>query len=256
MPETPVAHERRAGAPFTARSCGNSDITLHYTGHESSSCAFSAYHSSFTLDGEPIVCAALATCPTGDLSISPAEDRQISASHELIEAATDAVPLTMPALFFPESFDSSWTLVGTEVADLCREFPWREGRHLASRVWSNEAAMRGDRDPCVPALADRPYFNMSSSPEVRRVSPGENLEIPLTGWSTAAVPDWDLEVHEVGAVINNASVDPRRANNGRTAMVHLEVPRDAVSGARGGVKVYSLRSAHEFHVWPVEFVVR
>jgi hypothetical protein len=236
----------------------NTQITMLYMGDAALSCeSFGGYHGVFTGPGmNPYAYAAIPTCAGGAPGVTDTEYVQIATSHEFIEAATDTNPIDRPAYRFADDTISAWAILGGEVADLCFDQYWRDATHVATRVWSNEAAAAGG-DPCVPPLGDRAYFNVSSMPdEIRIVSPGELVEYTLTGWSTAPVADWTLELFPSGPAGIEGVLGTSRMNNGRTTTLRARVPADAMSGTWQGYVIYSFRSANDFHAWPVAFFVQ
>jgi hypothetical protein len=158
------------------------------------------YHSmaAGTYGGQTFSYAVITACPN-----LPPDFVQQAVSHEFIEAATDPAA-TDPAYTIVQqsvSIDnqtSPWTLFGGEVGDLCSvvEPQWAEGGYTQlQRVYSNASAMKGG-DPCLPA--NQPYFATDVEPQTFvGVPAGHTATFSLTGWSTAAVPSWDLGVSAV-----------------------------------------------------------
>ncbi|GAC1352636.1 MAG: hypothetical protein NVSMB1_17490 [Polyangiales bacterium] len=133
-----------------------SDTTVTLGGQESCR-AFGGYHSSFTLtDGRAISYAVVVDCFGGIERVTTAS------SHELIEAATDPLPLTHPTYQHPDDAHLVYSLVsGGEVGDLCTRpsasFVPEGYPFWVQRSWSNLASLN-HHDPCVPA-APGVYFN-------------------------------------------------------------------------------------------------
>ena len=89
------------------------------------------------------------------------DDLTVTLSHEAAEAATDPYPDSRPGWR-----SDQFAQLG-EVGDLCWVLDsaitdgsdsWR-----VTRLWSNEAAAAGDREPCVPADPG-PFFGMAVNP--------------------------------------------------------------------------------------------
>lgn len=85
----------------------------------------------------------------------------VSASHEILEAATNPDPASRGFALARSSSQLGFTLAGVEPADPCgllaADESWpREGGFALHRAWSNSAAARGG-DPCVPATPKRPF---------------------------------------------------------------------------------------------------
>jgi hypothetical protein len=103
-------------------------------------------------------------------------------------------------------------------------------------------------------------FGVSLPSEVIDMSPGATGTVPLTGWSTEPVDDWDLYTNAavVGgcAIATIVDVAPFSAkmNNGRTVDLSIQVPAGAASGSIGAVLVYLVRSDEDFHT--VSILVR
>ncbi len=124
---------------------------------------FGGYHSNLTLDAAhgnmPVAYAVIPRCG----GIGPVTT---AASHELIEAATDPLPLSnTPAYSQVDASHIYWefALGGGEVGDMCAQNPnaqvtYPEIGFLTQRSWSNASA-KASHDPCVPVQAGVPYFN-------------------------------------------------------------------------------------------------
>lgn len=88
-----------------------------------------------------------------------------TAAHELIEAATDPLPLLVPAYASLDAEHAYWHEVagGSEIADMCATLQGSfykdpEIGYVVQRTWSNQAAAAG-HDPCIPAPGGQAYFN-------------------------------------------------------------------------------------------------
>ena len=84
-----------------------------------------------------------------------------TASHEILEAATNPDPARRGFAFRQSSENRGFTAAGVEPVDPCGivtmdRHRTQENGFLLQRAWSNRAALRG-RNPCVPAPADQPY---------------------------------------------------------------------------------------------------
>ena len=81
-------------------------------------------------------------------------------------------------------------------------------------------------DPCVP-VPSTPYFNVAPSVEkLVMTTKGQSQTIELTGFSEAAVPDWNVQVVDWGYLTTlkttlTFTLDKSTANNGTT--LHLTV---------------------------------
>jgi hypothetical protein len=166
------------------------------------------------------------------------DDVSYSASHELIEAATDP--------FLDSYLQSLGPLLppdnDLEIADLCEnEAPVSEGGFKVTRTYSNAAASRGS-EPCLPKPAGDVYYNVSVAPStVQHASPGETVSFELTGWSEAEIAPWVLipVPGRLSQMNLGVSIDVNRIGNGDHATLKLTVPVEARSGQAGYVNLYS-----------------
>ena len=218
---------------------------------------FDAYHGEAHTRGLDFAYAVMPDCPPARPA-SRLEYTQITASHELIEAATDPFPVTDRAWQTYPSETDPWTFAigcGIEVADLCTtplQFV-REDGHVAQRSWSNRAAAAGG-DPCVPIDPDRPYYGVSASPAtVQHVAPGESVEFRLSGWSEVPGRDWVLSATPLnGTLAVTTSLSTMLMNNGGTATLRVTVPADATPGTHAALGIISQRSPSDFRIWAVD----
>lgn len=217
-----------------------------------------AYHSSARLLGVEFAYAAVASCPVpSGLGVNLLELRELATSHELIEAATDPFPGASPAFGLHDRIDP-WSATGGEVADLCandRAF-WRESGFLAVRSWSNRVAAERSGDPCVPTTATLPYFDVIANPaRPRRVRRGNRARYELSAWSTAPVDPWGLRAVATGTLHPTMTLDAMSINAGRTAVLDVSVPADAVDGARAVIYLAQGHTEQDFHTRPLVVVV-
>ncbi len=155
------------------------------------------------------------------------------AAHELIESATDPSPLSGYSFGFGEG----------EVADLC-DVPTTQGGYSVPTVWSNSAAAQGG-DPCVPSTG-APYVDVDPAPATLSIgsSQGASVAVTLTGWSTAQVGDWLLEVSVVGpaAYALTPTLDPMATdllNDGESVQLTVTTDGSAAPGSTALVEVMS-----------------
>jgi hypothetical protein len=82
---------------------------------------------------------------------------------------------------------------------------------------------------------------------------GSSVEVPLTGWSTALVGDWPLQVSVSGAAAHalTATLDPNATdliNNGETVQLRVTTDGSALPGSTAIVQVdstaYSAATEH------------
>ncbi|HEY8088306.1 MAG TPA: hypothetical protein VIF09_10690, partial [Polyangiaceae bacterium] len=155
------------------------------------------------------------------------------ASHELAETATDPAPISGYDFGFGEG----------EVADLCDGLTG-ENTYALATIWSNSAAAKGG-DPCVPATG-LPYVDVDPSPGQVNIpaTAGASVNVTLTGWSTALVGDWLLEVSVAGQAGGalTATLDPKATdlvNNGETVKLTVTTDGSAPAGDTAIVEVVS-----------------
>ncbi|HET6147941.1 MAG TPA: hypothetical protein VFH68_10450 [Polyangia bacterium] len=119
---------------------------------------FTGYHSEAPAGAVTIPYAVICACNgTSGADLTPLQERTLTISHELIEAATDPFIVTNPAFRQADRADLVWTMAtaGGEVADMCVLNPDANyipagANYMVQRSWSNAAA-RQSRNPCVPA---------------------------------------------------------------------------------------------------------
>jgi hypothetical protein len=155
------------------------------------------------------------------------------AAHELTESATDPSPLSGYNFGFGE----------TEVADLCNGLLMQNGYALPT-IWSNSAAQTGG-SPCVPSTG-LPYIDVDASPALLSIpsGAGSSSAVTLTGWSTALVGDWLLQVSVAGQAAGalTAALDPTATdliNNGRSVKLTVTTDGSAPPGSSAVVQLTS-----------------
>lgn len=162
------------------------------------------------------------------------------ASHEIIEAATDTVRgWHLPrgsATPWADADASIWRSIqpGTvENGDLCELSHLREpltSGFMYQRSWSNEAATLGG-DPCVPARTE-PYFNVTVGKDWYSIAPGQSIDIPFSGWSTAETDPWLVNA---GANHGRGALADLALKAGLTLHTTLGIGTVGKCGARQGV---------------------
>jgi hypothetical protein len=215
---------------------------------------YEAYHSEAHASGLDFSYAVMPSCG-GETT----EILQSAASHELIEAATDAFPITAPAFQLREDPTDAWYAnfsFEVEVGDMC-EAPDRtitEAGYTAQRSWSNAAAAAGG-DPCVPG-GDMPAFGTSGPTMPQIIPAGGSADLPLASWSTGTVDDFQLALQawfSDGTALTHAhfALDAMTANNGATPTLHVTMPANARSGNFTRVLLVSSHSAADASMWPI-----
>jgi hypothetical protein len=173
--ETWLAGKLENADPLWPAADENTVYVLYYpagttvTLQGSQSCqTFGGYHANITLDAAhgsmDVAYAVVPRCANfGGMSAMDATTS--SASHEMIEAATDPYPFTNPAYADVDNQHAYWSraLGGGETGDMCAQFAqaftqFAELPYLVQRTWSNKQALAG-HDPCQPELPGEVYFN-------------------------------------------------------------------------------------------------
>jgi hypothetical protein len=206
------------------------------------------------------------------------DDATNTASHEVIEAATDPTQsgwlLDPPPT--PPQTGSVWSSFGggspVELADLCTGSVWTEGGWQYQRVYSDPAAAGGG-DPCVPAIPN-PFFSVAPAQAWTAVAAGQKVDITLTGWSTGAMSDWYLDWLELTATggkwaetvtgsrtFHTNNFDFAAVNNGTTATLSVTAPAGAASGSWDLVYIYSTPEKATdtpdlYHIMPIGIYVQ
>jgi hypothetical protein len=187
------------------------------------------------------------------------------ASHEIAEAATDAVTgkgwsLPSAPSGTPPWMQDVWAIAeGHEAGDLCQGAgAVRQGNFSYARIWSNSAAAAGN-DPCLPAPPP-PYVNVSAPSGWMSVVAGADITIPVTGWSSAPAQPWSVMANirkstKAGFTAQFAANDGGAAtiDNGAQRSLEVHVPGDAVSGDYAVIRLESTQpsDATKLGLWPV-----
>lgn len=210
---------------------------------------------------------------TGDPVHTDAQILEISASHEVVEAATDNDGVSGYSLQ-PVQDQSQWPassiwddLFLTEIGDLCVSTEYTEGSYTFQRFWSNAAAA-SKADPCIPAVPI--YFNTATVGADANgwfKATGNTMTIPIEGFSTAALDPWlvasasnsspaqsnfngfIISVNGTGTAQGQATI-----GNGQKGSVVITIPSGAPSGAWAAFELESASGGvtvgENYHAWP------
>ncbi len=201
---------------------GSTECTQHHGTYSN------AYHWLQPYNGSMFAFAVVPSC--AEIKLSTLE---LGAAHEIIEAATD--PFVDAWARGPTD---PWYTLGSEIADNC-SVPYVSEGHTVTRVWSNAALASGNADPCIPHA---PYFAVDAVPSHATVAPGATAMFTLTGWSTAAVPDFYVFIgagYDIGFDEGSApksTLDIAKLNNAKVGHATLTAPANAKPGTS-----YSMR---------------
>jgi hypothetical protein len=218
-----------------------------------------AYHGEAHTMGLDFSYAVVADCSLTGQALTNEQEMEMAASHEIIEAATDAFPITNPAYQVIADPTSGWYAYfafEVEVGDLC-EIPAiadMETGHVAQRIWSNAAAAAGN-DPCIPTDPTVPYFNTSASPTtIAHVAAGATAQFQLQGWSVAPVANWTLstDVPTDSAFSPMITFGNMNMNNGGTTTMSITVPANATAGTSVPIILWSVHSETDYHSWELD----
>jgi hypothetical protein len=186
---------------------------------------------------------------------------QSSASHELMEAATDPLPNSNPAWVLTD-MSNPWSYLDGEVGDFCEGYDTTEAGYTLTRIWSNTAAMAGDRDPCIPAPST-PYYNVTATPStVQTIAAGQSATFALQAWASAPVPPWTLSASTLsgglagGSFMPQLSLDVTTIGPGQTAHLTVTVPSGTAAQSSALIFVGSSASVTGYNYWPVAIITK
>ncbi|HEY2747995.1 MAG TPA: hypothetical protein VGL86_25405 [Polyangia bacterium] len=220
------------------------------------SSAIGGYHWEGKNGATPFPYSVVPTCKNEALA-----DIQASASHELLEGATDPFPDSNPAWVLTDT-TNPWSVLDGEAADFCELLTTSEGGYSLQQIWSNSAAKANDRDPCIPAPAE-PFYNATATPgKVQAVAAGKSFTFDVKGWSSAATSPWMISADALSSPLDDGtSFDPKpmldttTMQNGQLAHLTITVPAGTASKASATIFLTSSRSLTDFTSWPVVITV-
>jgi hypothetical protein len=183
-----------------------------------------------------------------------------TASHEVLEAATNPDPARRGFALTPRAAHIGFTYAGVEPVDPCGVLT-RDGHRIEAdgfvwqRAWSNDAAESG-RDPCGgPA----PFVALVPRTPTVRLRPGERRTVALDASSDRPTGTWRVRARAVtsgdeGGPCVRASLDRSRVASGDTVVLTLgglRAPADEVCL----VGLESMRAGIT-RLWPLAVVMR
>jgi hypothetical protein len=248
---------------------------------------FDGYHWAMAYGQTVVPYAVVVECapqPTAARSIpidSLLQSTTLTASHEILEAATD--PTQYAGYVLDDSDPNNWgwiaTTGGGEVGDLCVDFFGLnqdhaiEGPFTVQRSWSNARAAAG-LDPCVPAPAEGIYFNAAPTRSFFALDVGESTTFEVDAFSSGALPDWDVTAFDESlapapylsfSIVGGQDTDAGpiiRVNNGSKIQVTMTLLDDPGSlmqqEADGWLASYGSTAGSEVaaHFWPFSVITR
>jgi hypothetical protein len=225
---------------------------------------FGGYHNATTAtsNGVTFAYAVIPRCSSDEGELT------LSASHELIEAATDPFISSNPNDPYSGygSMSSAWdVLSGGEVGDRCfsslsdpSESEYTESGFVVQRSFSNVAA-KANHDPCVPAPSPstQPYFNVAPrGGDVINLAVGAKTTIEVDAFSDGPMSPVQFGVQEVtqytmggGSNVLALSADQSELAIGGKANVTVTLNSSPSSGFATFVLV--AQSGQKQHFWPI-----
>jgi hypothetical protein len=215
-----------------------------------------AYHKALRFDDKSVGYAVMPRC-SDEAALTG------SASHELLELATNPDTTKRGFAFVQGSDNLGFTAAGIEAMDPCgliaREKEVVESGFVVRRAWSNRAAAQG-HDPCVPTPTDRPYLALVPRTPIARLSKeGDSLTISMDAAASDPVEEWAVSAFDltgaqereqyVGVTLDKTTVTP-----GQTATLTITL-RKQPPGRLSVVGIVSTMGDHS-DTWPVAVIVR
>lgn len=278
-----LAGKLDADDPAFAGWDGSSVFAIHFPagvqvdiGGAKSCSAFGGYHENVLLDGahgaKGVPYLVIPRCQSG--GNSALDTTTAAATHELVEAATDPLPLLTPAYDALDDAHAFWAepMGGAEIGDMCgvtasSYFHDPALGAFVPRVWSNVAAAAG-HDPCVPAAASAAYFNsvpvldetVAYHPSTGGTISAKGVHIPMGTtkivevdlFSEAAIGPWSVKALDVRTLDGlpaklSFSLDATSGQNGQK--LHLSITNQGVSSSDDDTFLLLSERAGEQHVW-------
>lgn len=236
---------------------GNSLYVLFYPatttitlGGAASCQVFGGYHESTAVGATEVAYAVLPRCTRPGEAVL--DTLTGSASHEIIEAATDPYPNVNGAYQSVDQGHLGWqVLLLGESGDLCAQDPASFYRpsgyaYVVQRAWSNVAAMAG-HDPCQPSLPGEVYFTsvpvendtvsisnqgFTTTTRGNRIPVGTSKAVELDLFSDAASAAWSVSASDLGT--NTLSFAFSRNYGGNGDKLTLTITRTAQHPQYGG----------------------
>ncbi len=166
---------------------------------------FDGYHAWTKVGSQQVPYAVIVECapvPPYDSNVpmtSLLQNTTLSASHEVLETASDPIPPSGFALDQTNTENWGWIDVtgGGELADMCVDFfglnqdQTSDGIFTAQRIWSPSRAA-ANADPCVPVPPGEGYFNAAPRQSFFVLDVGESATFPVDAFSYQAMADWTV----------------------------------------------------------------
>jgi hypothetical protein len=216
-----------------------------FGGGTSQSCVdFGGYHSNITLDAahgnQNVAYAVIPRCADFG-GMTGIDAVTATASHELIEAATDPYPQSnTPGYAQPDQSHFYWLFGfgGGETADMCAQMPdaftkFAELPYTVQRSWSNVAVKQG-HDPCVPPLPGEVYFNaVPVLTDNITINIGQSITMKGVKIPVGQTKTIDLDLYSDGDTGGPFTVDVKDLTALAGGQSNLELSLDRKSGVNG-----------------------
>ena len=242
---------------------------------------FGGYHNSMMMGLRDVAYAVVVECtplppPLPSVpATSVLQNATLSASHEILEAATDPVRGTGFVLGSTDWSSWPWAdlTVGGEAGDLCvdgfglNQDQTTSGRFTVQRTWSNAQAASG-LDPCTPTSTGSVYFNAAPTRSFFVLDVGASATFDVDAFSSAPMADWTLAAQDFShstppsylsfSIAGGRLTDGGaliRVNNGSKVQVTVTLLKDP-SGLDTYVADGAITSVHygrtvAAQVWPI-----
>ena len=215
-----------------------------------------AYHKALRFDNRSVGYAVMPRC-SDEAALTG------TASHELLELATNPETTRRGFSFVQSSDNLGFTAAGIEAMDPCgyiaRGKAVVESGFAVRRAWSNRAAAQG-HDPCVPTSTDRPYLALVPRlPTVRLAKEGDSVKISLDAAASQPVPEWAVSAFDLTGAQEreqyiDVSLDKTTVTAGQTATLTITLRKQHPK--RLSVVGIVSTMGDDSYVWPVAVVVR
>jgi hypothetical protein len=213
-----------------------------------------AYHKALRFDDTSVGHAVMPRC-SDEAALTG------SASHELLEMATNPDTAKRGFSFVQSSTNLGFTAAGIEAMDPCgfltRQKEVIESGFVVRRAWSNRAAAQG-RNPCVPGSADRPYLALVPRlPTVRLAKEGDRVRIDMDAAASQPVGEWAVSAFDLTGAQEreqyvDVALDKSTVTAGQTATLTITL-RKQHPRQLSVVGIVSTRG-DDSYIWPVAVV--
>jgi len=219
--------------------------------------SFGAYHNTMILPNKNNVLtfapyAIIPRCGTKEATTT------VSASHEIIEAATDPDIGEGDLTFY--MLNTLWAVAGGEVGDLCEGIgssgtTTTESTFTVQRIWSNNSA-KASHNPCVPIPTGEVYFNAAPRQSKIVLSKiGATATVDIDAFSDGPMDPWsltglDYAAFESGSAVLSFSFDNDTVKNGDHVVLTVTLTA-AMPQGQDEFAIESKDANGDRHSWPV-----